>query len=284
MPDSRVSERTPLRILCQGERGSCAACCGLSNFADRSRAATHARLRRRTDAVRAAWPDTAELAAARDALLREETPQVLFAGVKVCPFAGWVEEPADDDDDDDGRVGCLLHPSRHPDGADLRDLAVYPRAVCAGHFCAPHDWLRPHEVDLAQTAHGLVYGRVVTDAGLVKAVARGLVERGNGPFDDVKVARAGDALAALWRALLDEWPYADPDPRRFGGFVCSGDNAVDRSLPSCVAGLDVDAARWERTVLDAIATRPLTATEADAALARLRGALDAVLAAAGRPG
>jgi hypothetical protein len=275
--DSRVSSRAPLRILCQGERGSCAACCGVYNFVDRSRAAVVARLRRRTDAVRAAWPDVAALAAARDALLAAERPQVLFSGVKVCPFAGFVEPPTSDDDD--GRVGCLLHPSRHPDGADLRDLAVYPREVCAGHFCAPHDWLRPREMDLAQTATGLRYGRVVTDAGLVKAIARGLDERSGGSFaaHDDDAARA--ALEALWRVLLDEWPFVDGDPRRFGGFLCAGDEAIERSLPSCLAGVDVDAAAWERTVLDAVGTRPLDADDARAALAQVRALVDAVVSA-----
>ena len=287
MVDSRVSTRAPLRILCQSERGSCAACCGLYNFVDRSPGAVAARLRRRTDAVRAAWPDVDALAAARDALLEQERPHLLFGAVKVCPFAGWVDEPGEDGDDgahESGRVGCLLHPSRHPDGADLRALAVYPREVCAGHFCAPHDWLRPREMDLAATAAGLVYGRVVTDAGLVKAIARGLDERGGGPFAVGEVDAARAELATLWRVLLDGWPWVDDDPRRFGGFLCAGDEAIERSLPSCLAGVDVEVAPWERTVLDTVGTRPLDIDAARAALARLRSLVDDVLAAArGRP-
>ncbi len=283
MVDSRVSSRAPLRILCQSERGSCAACCGVYNFVDRSPGAVAARLRRRTDAVRAAWPDVRALTAARDTLLAEERPHLLFGAVKVCPFAGWVDEPSDDRGGSGGRVGCLLHPSRHPTGADLRDLAVYPREVCAGHFCAPHDWLRPREMDLAATATGLVYGRVVTDAGLVKAIARGLDERGAGAFAPRDVDSARDALAALWRTLLDAWPWVDGDPRRFGGFLCAGDEAIERSLPSCIAGVDVDVAPWERAVLDAIGTRPLDRDGAHAALARLRSLVDDVLAAAVQP-
>jgi hypothetical protein len=290
--DSRIAERAPLRILCQSDHGSCAACCGIHNFIDRSPAATRARLLRRTERVRTAWPDPAALAVARDALLAEERPQVLFAGLKVCPFAGFIDEPTAKDD---GRVGCLLHPSRHPDGADLRDLAVYPAAICAGHFCAPHDWLRADEADLAQTARGLLYGRVVTDAGLVKAIARGLHERGGGASRVARLASADEAptspgaraaqatraaLDALWRTLLEAWPFVDPDPRRFGGFRFDGDDAVDRSLPSCLAGLAVDAAPWERTVLDAVGTRALSVAEAHTALATLRTAVDAVVAAA----
>ncbi len=283
--DSRVSLRAPLRILCQTDHGSCAACCGVDNFVDRSPAATKARLRRRTEAVTTAWPNPTALAAARDILLAEERPHVLFPQVLVCPFAGYVTAPAPEHErqedaerqDDDGRVGCLLHPTRHPDGADLRDLAVYPREVCAGHFCAPHDWLRPREVLLAQAAQGLTYGRVVTDARLVKAIDRGLTERCAGTFSERQAQSARPALTRLWHLLLVQWPWRDPDARRFGGFVFDGDDARDRSVPSCVEGVDVPIAAWEKTVLDAVGTRPLDHDDARRALSSLRGAIDEVV-------
>jgi hypothetical protein len=214
-----------------------------------------ARLQRRTALVRAAWPDPDRLRAARDTLLDEERPTFLFAGVKVCPFAGYV----DGEDDPGERVGCLLHPTRHPTGADLRDLAVYPKEVCAGHFCAPHDWLRPVEADLAQTATGPTYGRVVTDAGLVKGVARLLADALGRPLVAADVVRGREALGGLWRFLLEAWPFVDPDPRRFGGFVFHGDEAMERTLPGCLSGLAVAASAAERTVLDAIGTRALRA-------------------------
>jgi hypothetical protein len=260
--------KPPERPLCQHDAGSCAACCGLYNFADRSPAATQRRLDRRTDAVRAAWPDVDELAAARDELLAAEREEVLFAGVRVCPFAGWVE---------DGRVGCLLHPTRHPDGADLRDLAVYPKEVCRDHFCAPHDWLRPVEVALAQTCTGVSYGLVVTDAGVVKGVRQLLEDALGGPLSVARVERTRDALGALWRALLD-WPHRDPDPQRFGGFHVVSDEAVERTLPSCLAGLDVDASHAQRVVLDGLGTAVRDAPHARAALA----ALDALIEEAAR--
>ena len=58
--------------LCQHERGSCGACCGLYNFKDRGQEAEHARLTRRTERVAAAWPRVDELAEARDELLALE--------------------------------------------------------------------------------------------------------------------------------------------------------------------------------------------------------------------
>lgn len=273
MIDSRITPRAPLRILCQHDGGSCAACCGVHNFVDRSPAASDARLRRRTALVQAAWPDVTALAAVKATLLEEERPSLLFGGVKVCPFAGYV---------DDDRVGCLLHPTRHPTGDDLRDLAVYPKEVCAGHFCAPHDWLRPVEADLAQTARGTTYGRVVTDAGLVKAIARQLADALGRPLTAADVVAGRDALAALWSHLLDAWPFVDPDPRRFGGFTFDGDDAVERTLPACLAGLDVVASAAERTVLDGIGTRALDRADADAALAALRQSVAAVAMTMGR--
>lgn len=277
--DSRTHARAPLRILCQHEGGSCAACCGAYNFRDRSPAAEEARLHRRSERVRAAWPDVAALALARDELLAAERSEVLFAGVKVCPFAGYIEEartgrPA--------RVGCLIHPSRHPHGEDLRDLAVYPKEVCAGHFCAPHDWLRSREADLAQTATGTYYGRVVTDAGLVKSLASLLDDALGRAFQGRELAAppVAAALAALWQ-LCRAWPYADPDPARFGGFHFSGDDAVERTLPSALAGTSVSASQAQRAVLDALGTRALDDGEARAALALLHDALATIARAIG---
>ena len=219
-------------------------------------------MHRRTALVVAAWPDVDALAHARDVLLAEEKPHVLFAGVKVCPFAGYV-------DVDDKRVGCLLHPTRRPDGADLRDLAVYPKEVCAGHYCAPHDWLRPREVALAQTCTGTRYGRVVTDAGLVKAVASVLDNALGRAFTADDVAGAAAALDALWSTFLVAWPWADADPARFGGFHFSGDDAVERTLPSSLAGTHAATTTSPamRMILDALGTRALDDDEAGAAIA-----------------
>jgi hypothetical protein len=263
--DSRTHARAPLRILCQHDGGSCAACCGAYNFRDRSDAAERARLARRTDRVGAAWPDVDKLARARDELLALEKPDVLFAGVKVCPFAGYVDATRE-------RVGCMLHPTRHPNGEDLRDLAVYPKEVCAGHFCAPHDWLRAREADLAQTAAGTYYGRIVTDAGLVKSMATLIDEALGRPFTSPALPRAREALDSLW-SLCRAWPYADPDPARFGGFHFSGDDAMERTLPSALAGTNVKASHAQRVVLDALGTRALDDAEAHAALALLDEAI-----------
>lgn len=252
--------RLPLvEPLCQHPEGSCGACCGVYNFTDRSDEATAARLHRRTQKVRAAWPDERALSAVRDELIDEERPQVLYATVKVCPFAGYIDED---------RVGCLLHPARHPTGDDLRHLAVYPQEVCRDHFCAPHEWLRPLERRLAQTARGPSYGLVVTDAGLVKGVRALLEETLRRPLQPLDIDRASAALGALWHALL-AWPHRDPDPRRFGGFLVQGDDAVERTIPSCLSGLDVGASRAAQVVLDGLGTSAPDEERARHALADL---------------
>jgi hypothetical protein len=279
--DSRVSPRAPLKILCQHDRGSCAACCGVDNFIDRSDDARRDRLRRRTRLVHEAGFDVERLVQAKETLLALERPGVLFGNVKVCPFAGYV----DGDDDPHERIGCLLHPLRHPTGEDLRDLSVYPQAVCAGHFCASHDWLRPVEVALAQAARGPTYGRVVTSAGLVKGVARLIVDARQRPVTPSELERADDALSELWRQLLERWPFVDPDPRRFGAFVYDGDEATERSAPSCCGASTQTASAQrptptERSVLDALGTRPLLDDdEAAQALMLLRQSVTAVVRA-----
>jgi hypothetical protein len=132
-------------------------------------------------------------------------------------------------------------------------------------------------MDLAQTAMGLTYGRVVTDAGLVKAIARALGDVLGRPLRSDDVLDCANALGDLWQFLLNAWPWRDPDPARFGGFNFTGDEAVERTLPTCLAGLRSDATTAERTILDALGTRALDASEASAALDALRQSVAAVV-------
>jgi len=238
--------------LCQTADGSCGACCGLYNFKDRSDDAHRRRLRRRTDLVTAAWPDVDALREAKETLMNEERDDVLFATVRVCPYAGYVEEP----DDAPARVGCLLHPLRHPDGADLRDLGVYPKEVCGGHFCANHEWLRPRERAFAATCTGDAYGRVVTDAGLVKGLVQLLEEQLARPLrtkDCVRTSTMAPAFDAFWQTLL-QWPFRDPDPQRFGSFWVTGADAAEHAALGCLQKVGIDDAPAAERVCDALGT------------------------------
>lgn len=256
--DSRTRERPPDVILCQSAEGSCAACCGLYNFHERSPAATAARLRARTERVTAAWPDVSALRLVRDEILDEERPDIVSEAILVCPFAGYVDE---------GRVGCLLHPTRHPRGEDLRDLAVYPREVCAGHFCAPHDWLRAREIALAQCARGETYGRTVTDAGLIKGLIEVIEDVVDLKLDEAWIEKSRAKLARLFDALV-EWPYREADSRRFGALkIVDGREARARLSRETRAALGLSAARVR--VLDALGTSEAHARAASSHLTAL---------------
>lgn len=274
--DSRINT-TPSRILCQTPTGSCAACCGLYNFRDRSDEAMRSRLERRTRLVKSAWPNVEKLAQVRDTLLDLEKTDVLYSAVKTCPFAGYLDDKYES-------VGCMIHPLNHPHGEDLRDLAVYPRVVCAGHFCAPHDWLREREMDFAQTVRGLLYGQVVTDAGLVKALLRLLDEKLGRPCrsaDFLTADTANDdavtaALAHLWNTVKG-WPWRDPRPERFGGFWVSGDDAVERTMPASLAGYTIsmhEANQAMRTVLDGLGSSFRDEQDARNAIVHINTVLD----------
>lgn len=216
-----IRGEVPETILCQHKQGSCASCCGVYNFVNRDSESHMQRLTERTKRVVNAYPDPKALLTVKEELIALEKPDVLFSSIPVCPFAGFVEE---------GRVGCLVHPRRHPEKIELRHLGVYPSAVCEGHFCAPHDWLRPREVRLAQTVRGLQYGLIVTDAGLLKSLLK-LIDEHLGRQWNVKICPLIDAeLQNLW-SLIETWPYRDTDPNRFGGFYVTGPDAVERTVP-----------------------------------------------------
>jgi hypothetical protein len=270
----------PERPLCQHPGGGCAACCGVYNFVDRSPAAEHARLLKRTIAVAAAMPggvpDREALREARDRLLDDERPQHVTSAIRVCPFAGYLDDELPTAPGQ-GRVGCMIHPLRMISGEDHRDLAVYDRAICAGHFCASHDWLRPPEAEIAQTVGGTLYGRVVTDAGLTKALRALVEERIGRRLRAADVARARAAIAAMLTQLLIDWPWASTDPRRFGGVVVDEDDIRERTVSSDRFGRALG--RPLRTLLDAAATEIDDDRALDEALATIDRHLAAIAAA-----
>ncbi len=256
--------------LCQQGPHSCAACCGLYNFGDRSKPAMAARLDRRTALVTQAGWDAHALAHARDTLQDEEAPLVLFKAVRTCAFAGWL-------DANHTRVGCLIHPARHPAGSDLRDLGAYQdRAICDGHLCAPHTWLTA--VDRAFLAHApdwQAYSMAVGESGFGKAVLRWVANARGGEVHAANLQRqeaAAPARALL--QLLTAWPFVDPDPRRFGGFSFAGDDAYTRLVPSAARFSAVTPV--EATILDALGTLVEDEDTAQRAVVLLRQHLQAL--------
>ena len=221
MIDSRISESAPSRILCQGTHGGCASCCGVLNHKDRKDVSVwQSQLKAQTHKVIGAHFEPQKLIELKEDFQKENRSQELYSSVKVCPFAGFL---------DGERLGCLIHPSRHPQGHDLRHLSVHSQPICAGHFCASHDWLRPIEMELINTAHGTFYGSLVSQPGLVKQL-RGCVEDHLGrPLSSKDFQLAPLAFKEFWEAI-SQWPYQDADPKRFGGFVFIGEEANAQTL------------------------------------------------------
>jgi hypothetical protein len=144
----------------------------------------------------------------------------------------------------------------------------------------------PLALALPQAAAGSATAAASAPRDQVRARLQAEREQIEGRFSDEMAACAqrfavtacADGLAALWNALLESWPWRDPAPARFGGFAFDGDDAVERTLPTCLAGIGVDASAAERTILDALGTRALDANEAEDALKALRQSVAAVVA------
>ncbi len=142
----------PSTIRCQEGERSCAQCCGINNFIDRSTKAKALRLHKRTLAVLKAGENVKKLVQTKHELMRDEKDTILCQSIRVCPFAGWLDAKLDHNHDlvhatsnpMARRVGCLIHPSRFSDRRELRDLSVHDAIICDGFFCAAHMWIKEH--------------------------------------------------------------------------------------------------------------------------------------------
>lgn len=270
-------------LLCQSESAGCASCCGVYNAADRGTPAFWSRMHARTKTVLAAgWTLDALTQARKDIELRE-IGLVLTADIPSCPFAGFVGEDVDAGDNNDtvpARLGCLIHPRRHPAGDDLRDLGVYPKEVCDEHRCAPHQWLKPAERALAQTCATADYGMFVTDAGLCKAVHQALGERAHKTFRGDDYRASASALSPLWSAFAN-WPYRSRDVRRFGAFYLA-DDAGERSLDDPLAAYPALIEKTDaplRRIIAALSSDLSTEADAQRAVATLDALLQNIATA-----
>jgi hypothetical protein len=229
---------------------------------------------RRTLAVRGVGWDAASLGRVRDQLAAQEADAVLFRAVRTCPLVGFL-------DDQGTRVGCLVHPARHPGGLDLRDVGAYgDHAVCDGHLCAPHGWLSgPDRALLGHAPSWHAYSLALGEPGFSKAALTWVANRRGAGVRAGELGAPGAVAAARdLLALFDHWPHADPDPRRFGGFSFAGDEAYARSTPGTGRfGPLLD--RHESVMLDALGTLAEDAGQVGKAVAQLRVRLSALAGA-----
>lgn len=203
--------------LCQpGPGRSCAACCGLYNFRDRSRETTIARLREHTEAVHAlGYEDQEALRNWSQKQQAREQPDLLVPSLPTCPFVGLL--PGE-------RVGCLLHP-KVTGGLDLRALGVYQdREICEAFLCPSFTWLKENEFSaiLAASPDWYSYGLAVTDVELLREVLKHVQAHLGTSVRPEQLGR-DEARRHLRRFFLwkETWPYRAPQ-KRFGSFSVEG--------------------------------------------------------------
>jgi hypothetical protein len=197
--------------LCQRERSSCGACCGLYNRTDVSRAAVVAELRRRTEALRGI-PRTEAAFRAAARRLADGAPPPLFPSVRVCALLGFLAAAEE-------RVGCLAHPAA-TGGPDLRDCGVYDARTCELFLCPSFAWLTEEEAEIAEEATGdyHLYGLVVTDVPFLRAALEAIAQEAGARVERRHLASA-PFRAALERLLALKEELAPGSEGLFGAFA-----------------------------------------------------------------
>jgi hypothetical protein len=254
--------------LCQRERASCGACCGLYNRRDPSRAAVLAELRRRTAVLaRTARTRGAFRAAAR--ALEAAAPAALFPSVRVCPLLGFL--------DGEDRIGCLAHPLA-TGGEDLRDCGVYDAATCEAFLCPSFSWLSEEEAEIAEEAAGgwHLYGLVVTDVPFLRAALAAIAE-GTGAAVERRHLGAPRFRAALKELLALKEELAPGSEGLFGAFAPGRDGEpVPRRIDYDALGRA--ASRYD-AMLTCVGADPRSGNDLDRLEDEVRRRLDACVGA-----
>ncbi len=256
--------------LCQRDRASCGACCGLYNRRDHGRAAVTAELSCRTRALRAV-PRTLEAFRAAGAALAAEGPAPLFPSVRVCPLLGFVDEA-------ETRVGCLAHPAA-TGGTDLRDAGAYDARICETFLCPSHAWLSEEEAALAEIATGdfHLYGLVVTDVAFLRAALAAVAER-TGAKVLLRHLANEPVRAALKRLLALKEELAPGSEGLFGAFAAgaAGEDAP-RRIDYAAIGRSASA---HDAILTCAGADPRSGNDLDALEDEVRRRLDGCVRAA----
>jgi hypothetical protein len=209
--------------LCQPDGlKSCAACCGLYNWRDHSRAALTEIVTIQTDLF-LNLDSYDNLDVYRDLCAKKIKNTKLFETIYNCEFAGFV-------DGSRRRVGCLLHPSV-TGNPELRNHCFYGAKICHEHFCPGYGCLSAAEQQsvIASVHDWYVYGLVITDIDLVKEFFKH-VENALG--DSVKPSRIAHApLCSLLHdffSLKEHWPYKAAENRLGKYYFSKSEYAIAR--------------------------------------------------------
>jgi hypothetical protein len=260
---------TAVLPLCQRERASCGACCGLYNRRDLSRASVRAELVRHTRAL-ADVPRTLEAFRAAAAGLRADAPAALFPSVRVCPLLGFLDAA-------ETRVGCLAHPSM-TGGPDLRDCGAYDARICESFLCPSHAWLSEEEAEIAALATDdfHLYGLVVTDVPFLRAALGGVAAR-TGARVERRHLEDGRFRTALRRLLALKEELAPGSEGLFGAFRPGGDGEpVPRRID--YGALGAPTSPYD-DILTTVGADPRSGNDLEALEAEVARRLDACAAA-----
>jgi len=258
--------------LCQRERASCGACCGLYNRVDFGREALRADLASRTAHLRA-LPRTRVAYGDATASLAARGPAPLFRSVRVCTLLGFL-------DDAQTRVGCLGHPAA-TGGVDLRDCGVYDAGICESFLCPSHAFLSEEEARLAEGAAGdfHLYGLVVTDVPFLRAALRAVAELAGARVQERHLAHP-PFLSALRRLLALKEELAPGSEGLFGAFAPGPDGPDGEPVQRRIdyESIGRRASTYDE-ILTCVGADPRSGNDLDAVEAEVRERLDACAAA-----
>jgi hypothetical protein len=209
--------------LCQPDDSkSCAACCGLYNWQDHSRAAITEIITMQTDLF-LQLDSYSNLDTYRDLRNSRLNNTKLFETIYNCEFTGFI---------DHGRkqIGCLLHPSV-TGNHELRNHCFYGSKICNEHFCPSYGNLTTPEQQavVATVDDWYLYGLVITDIDFVKEFFRH-VENVLG--ESIKPSRLSHG--ALRKILLDffnlkeNWPFKAAENRLGKYYFSESEYAIAR--------------------------------------------------------
>jgi hypothetical protein len=227
--------------LCQPDPGkSCAACCGIYNYADSTPEALTARLRRRTAMFRSIVHGRGDLATYSRAIKGSEEQAKRYEVIYCCEYAGFI-------DPEERRVGCLLHPCLNGN-EDLRDVSFYGRQLCNDHFCPSYHYISRAEQQalLHIFDDWYLYGLCLTDIDLVKTYFQ-LIGNAVGEMPDPALFRKDPIrrVAGDFFLMKLSWPFRSPDVNRFGKYYFDGSQYM-------IHHIDYDALGCDRSVFDRI--------------------------------
>ena len=226
--------------LCQPDgKKSCAACCGLYNYADSRKEALQKRLSQRTRIFREIVRGRADLSSFSAKIRQKEDQAKLYEVIYCCEYLGFLDAGGT-------RVGCLLHPLQNG-GEDLRGVSFYGRELCNGHFCPSYHYISGGEkralIEIIDDWY--LFGLVMTDIDLVKEYFR-LVSEAVGEMPSHRRFRDPQLrdIALRFFRLKVNWPFRSPDTNRFGKYYFDGSQYMIRYID--YESLGCEKSRFDR--------------------------------------